>query len=62
MLPSLVVNTIIFGYILSEILRILLEVFYADFHRNKTSSVFENIIMRNRVPNKMASFIREHIE
>ncbi len=58
---ALVINTIAFGYILSEILRILIEAFYAEFDKNNLKYTMESIIVGRKIKPKLRQSIRAHM-
>lgn len=59
---ALVINTIAFGYILSEILRILIEGFYAEFDKNNIKYSMENLLVTRKINPKLRQSIRAHME
>lgn len=59
---ALVINCLVFGYILSEIMRILIEAFYAEFNMDNLKFTMENLLVANKVKPKLKQLIRAHME
>lgn len=59
---ALVINCIAFGYILSEVMRILIEAFYAEFNMDNLKFTMENLLVANKVKPKLKQLIRAHME
>ena len=58
---ALVINCLAFGYILSEVMRILIEAFYAEFNMNNIKYTMENILVNRKVKPKLRQLIRAHM-
>lgn len=57
---ALILNTLVFGYILAEALRILLEAFYAEFSYEQMRNIAINLLRSNRITAKLSNSIKCH--
>jgi hypothetical protein len=61
MIFVLIINLILFGYILSEFLRILIEAFYAKLRRKRTKFTIENMFIARKITQRVRVMIRSYL-